>query len=279
MADLKDFAGTVAIVVSSCDKFFDTWRPFAFFFHKFWPDCPFSVYLIVNRLEVRSNSIGVLKVGRDRGWASNLQTALRQVSAPYILYMQDDYFLTAPVRTAQLADDFAYAFAKDAASFCFYGRDPSERGFSPLNDRFGIVAPDSDFRTICQVTLWKREVLLATLRPGETAWNMEARGSARTRHLPALSYMRSEDSPIPYLMSAISRGLWTEPARALCRQHHFVIRPAFRPTDVAALRGRRLRRAIGRALCRFALLKQWMTKPIDLDAGATRLRLRMSILH
>lgn len=32
MPELKDFAGSVAVVVSSCDAFFDAWRPFVFFF-------------------------------------------------------------------------------------------------------------------------------------------------------------------------------------------------------------------------------------------------------
>ncbi len=54
MPELKDFASSVAMVVSSCDAFFDAWRPFAFFFRKHWSDCPFPVFLIVNRLRVRS---------------------------------------------------------------------------------------------------------------------------------------------------------------------------------------------------------------------------------
>ncbi len=35
MKRLEDFAGSIAIVVSSCDAFFDCWRPFAFFFRSF----------------------------------------------------------------------------------------------------------------------------------------------------------------------------------------------------------------------------------------------------
>src|SRR3954464_3533817 len=42
MPELKDFASSVAIVVSSCDAFFDTWRPFVFFFRQHWGDYPFA---------------------------------------------------------------------------------------------------------------------------------------------------------------------------------------------------------------------------------------------
>ncbi len=262
--ELKDFSDSVAIVVSSCDAFFDTWRPFTFFFRKFWDDCPFPVYLIINRLRIRSNFIRAIEVGRDKGWASNMQRALDQVAEPYVLYMQEDYFLTAPVDRSQLAGDFAYAFEHDAASFCFFGRSQLESDYVHINDRFGILPPDSDYRTRCQVTLWKRDVLAATLRPGETAWNMEARGSARTRDLLALSYTYKNGGPIPYLMSGVSRGLWTPQGLALCREHNVRIRPAFRPHHAPTKAGRRMRRAIGRLTYPISWARQ-LGQPIDLD--------------
>ncbi|MEY2525264.1 MAG: hypothetical protein QOE73_35 [Verrucomicrobiota bacterium] len=266
MAELKDFASSMAIVVSSCDKFFDAWRPFAFFFRKFWPDCPFPVYLIVNRLRVRSNWIRAINVGKDKGWASNMKRALGHVAEPYILYTQEDYFLTAPVDRQRLAADIAYAFTQDAASFRFSGRDPEEIDFVPINDQFGIIPRDSEWRTLCQVTLWKRDVFVSALRPGETAWNMEARGGQRTRDFLALSYARPGGGPIHYLRSAISRGLWTREALALCQQHHFAIRPAFRPSYVSAPASRRFRRAINRVTFALAFAKQLM-QPLDLDAS------------
>src|ERR1700676_2602419 len=183
MPELKEFASSVAIIVSSCDAFFDAWRPFVFFFRKHWSDCPFPIFLIVNRLRVRSNFLQPITVGPDRNWASNLQVALAQIAQPYVLYLQEDYFLNGSVKRGQLASDFAYAFERNAASFCFYGRSQLEHDFVPLNDRFGIVPRDSDGRTRLQATLWKKDVLQSALRPGESAWNMEARASARTRDL------------------------------------------------------------------------------------------------
>ncbi|HEX7516570.1 MAG TPA: hypothetical protein VF345_04720 [Chthoniobacterales bacterium] len=265
MPELKDFASSVAIIVSSCDAFLDAWRPFVFFFRKHWSDCPFPIFLIVNRLRVRSNFLQPITVGPDRNWASNMQVALAQIAQPYILYLQEDYFLNGSVKRGQLASDFAYAFDRDAASFCFYGRSKLERDFLPLNDRFGIVPRDSDGRTRLQVTLWKKDVLQSTLRPGESAWNMEARASGRTRDLLALSYMGRDNVPIPYLMSAISRRLWTPQAISLCQSEHLRIHPRFRleHSDVAWCR--RLRRGLGRARLALALARQG-NHEIDLDA-------------
>lgn len=266
MPELKAFASSVAIVVSSCDAFFDAWRPFVFFFRKHWSDCPFPIFLIVNRLQVRSTLLQPILVGPDRDWASNMQVALRQVPQPYVLYMQEDYFLNGPVQSAQLAGDFAYAFEHNAASFCFYPRSQLERHFQPLNDRFGIVPPDSDGRTRLQVTLWKKEALAAALRPGESAWNMEARASERTRDLLSLSYVRRDLIPIPYLMSAISRALWTPEAIALCEKEGLEIRPHFRLPHSNVPWRRRFRRGVGRVRLAVALAAA-RKHVIDLDAA------------
>ena len=268
MPELNDFASSVAIVVSSCDAFFDAWRPFVYFFRKHWRDCPFPIFLIVNQLRVRSTLLQPIAVGPDRGWASNMQAALAQVSKPYVLYFQEDYFLNGEIKREQLASDFAYAFERDAASFCLYGRSQLEPDFVAINDRFGIVPRDSDGRTRLQATLWKKEVLCSALRRGETAWNMEARASERTRDLFALSYMRRDNVPIPYLMSAISRGLWTREAIALCENEHLLIRPRFRSEHSDMPWRRRLRRGAGRF--RFAIsFARYRHGEIDLDRAST----------
>lgn len=228
MAGLREFAGSIAVVISSCDAFFDCWRPFAFFFRKFWPACPFPVYLIVNQLRISSDIIQAIPVGEDRGWASNMKLALQTLDVSHLLYFQEDYFLNAPVQGEQLAADFAYAFENETDAFCFRARSDLDAGFQPINDRFGIVPRSSDGRTRCQVTLWKRESLLSVLRDGEDAWAMEAKGSERTREMLAVSYSTRESAPVPYLMSGIVRGLWTPDALRMCAHNGVTITPHFR---------------------------------------------------
>jgi len=264
MPELKDFASSVAILVSSCDSFFDAWRPFVFFFRKHWSDCPFQKFLLVNRLRVRSQFIEPIAVGPDRDWAANMEVALNRIAHPYILYFQEDYFLNGPVNRKQLAGDFADAFERNAASLCLYPRSQLEPDFTPLNERYGIVPRESDGRTRLQVTLWKKEVLQSALRPGETAWNMEARASERTRDLLVLSYSRRDKVPIPYLMSAISRRLWTPEAIAMCRKEGIRIQPHFRLEHSATAWRRRFRRGIGRINLALSLARQ-QNREIDLD--------------
>ena len=262
--ELRDFTQSIAIVVSSCDAFFDAWRPFAFFFNKFWPDCPLPVFLITNELKIESRLLRPLAVGRDRGWSDNLAIALGQITADYVVYFQEDYFLTAPVQTAQLAQDISTAIAREADALCFRARSVREADFAPVNDRFGSVPLASDGRTRCQVTLWNRRAFASILRPGEDAWEMERDGSPRTRDLQILSYSRRENTPIPYLMSAIVRGLWTAEALALMKHEGVAVSPHFRSTysNNSLLRGARRRLTRQRSARSIAAQK---SSPIILD--------------
>src|SRR5262245_33091431 len=118
MTALDDFKESVAIIVSSCDAFFDAWPPFNTFFKRFWSGCPFEIFLITNELQIRSSHLHTLAVGPDRGWSDNLLTALGRVQHPYVFYMQEDYFLTGPVHSEQLANDFAEMIESGASSLC-----------------------------------------------------------------------------------------------------------------------------------------------------------------
>ena len=263
MPELRDFSDSVALLVSSCDAFFDAWKPFAEFFEKFWGDCPFPCLLLSNDLTVRSCRWQSLAVGPDRGWSSNLLVALQRIPQPYVLYFQEDYFLTDFVRPHQLSEDFADFVSRDADSLCFRARSTPDPGTEPLNERIGIAPLVSDGRTRCQVTLWKKSALQSILRTGESAWDFEARGSARTQEMEILTYRRRDNTPVPYLMSAISRGFWMPDALELCRDHAVAIDPFFRPVFSNISWRRRWRRAIGRRRLIQALRAQ-MGQPIEL---------------
>jgi hypothetical protein len=195
-------------------------------------------------------------VGEDRGWSTNLLAALADMPQSHVLYFQEDYFLNAPVHTEQLAKDFAYVIDSGASALCFRARSAPDRGTVAVNDRFGLVPLASDGRTRCQVTIWKRSDLQSILRQGETAWDFEARGSARTQAMTILSYLHRDNTPIPYLMSAISRGLWMPEAISLCRAHSVEMEPRIRPLFSKTPWKRRLLRALGRVRLRQALRKQ-----------------------
>lgn len=267
--DSDEIASRVALVISSCDDFCDAWQPFVHFFVKFWPDCPFRAFFILNELPVVSDVLEPIAVGPDRGWSSNFRRALESISHEHILYLQDDYFLTRPVETQRILEDCAWCLANGYDSLCFRGYAEPQPGFTPLTSRFGLAPLDSDGRTRCQFALWKKSALLEILREGETAWDMESRGSGRTLDMRILVYARKADAPIQYLSSAIVRGLWTEAALELCRTDGVRIDPPWRGVYRKGQQFKKIRRAVSRVLLKLALgLRRG--RAIDLRKGAAR---------
>jgi hypothetical protein len=243
------FAPRFAVLVSSCDAFFDAWRPFAFFFRKHWPDCPWRVYLIVNELDVHSDWLTPIRVGRDRGWADNLRVALDRIDADHLLYFQEDYFLTAPVNAERLAADCEFCVERGVDHLCLKELPLPEVATWPRADSredLAIIPAESPWRTRLQVALWRRTALLDALRPGESAWDFEARGSARTRAGLALTYTNADDPPLPYLASAIVRSLWTPDALRLCSENGVEITPRFRGVYSSNSKICKLRRSLDR---------------------------------
>src|SRR5437762_2729768 len=93
-------------------------------------------------------------------------------------------------------------------------------------------------------------------------------GAARpalAQNLLALCYSQRHDLPVPYLMSAIVRGLWTPQAISLCQQAGVEIHPRFRSAHSDVAWRRRFRRALDRIKLPLALARQGR-RVIDLDS-------------
>ena len=252
----SDPAGRVAVLVSSCDRFFDAWRPFAAFWRRHWPAraLPWPVFLLVNRLPVRSEWLTPLAVGRDRGWSDNLRLALGRIEADHLLYLQEDYFLTAPPEVALLIALTAAARAEDVDVRCLramppgYGAEAWPRVAARGVDGLSEVPAGSPGRGRLQAAIWRKAALLGALRPAESAWDFEARAAERLRALRAWTVTDGTPaaSALPYLSSAIVRGLWTPEARRLCAEQGVRLDPDCRGTSSSDQGACRRRRALDR---------------------------------
>ena len=79
-----------SIIVSSCDNFSDLWEPFFILFFKYWPDCPFKIYLISETKIYSDEKVEMISLKKDMGWASNLKAAIRRINTPYFIYFQEE---------------------------------------------------------------------------------------------------------------------------------------------------------------------------------------------
>jgi len=182
----RDRLPEMAILVNSSDGFQDCWAPFFRLLATHWPSCRFPVYLNVEEatyehpsLEVRCLNHPRLPSGAMVPWSDRLIESLQAIPEPYVMSMQEDYFLDAPVR-AELVEDCLRGVADDGVG-CVRLTGFGARGGTKMAERPYLVDVPriSHSRTSTQAAIWDKEVLLSYVRRQETVWETEILGTRR----------------------------------------------------------------------------------------------------
>jgi hypothetical protein len=207
----------VSILVSTHDRYRAVWPPFCHGLRKYWPDCPWPVWFVTNRL--KSPCGLAVRTGRDANWTRMLRAVLERIDSPVILYLHEDYWLDAPVDTPALE---AYASLVAQGKADYVGLYPSwsnpkvrRAGACQHDPRLSHYAPDSAYRTSLQAAFWRRGYFQGLLRDGESPWQFERNSNARVvdggRHLCV-----EDDSAFHYPLrpkgGPVYRGEWTRDA-------------------------------------------------------------------
>jgi len=219
----------VAVVVLSCDAYSDLWAPFFSLFERYWPDCPFTVYLVSNFLAYDHTTAISLRTRQITTWSADLKLVLATIAQPYVICLCDDYLLMRPVKTEIVLALCALVIDLDAVYLRLFPH-PGPGPDQPLigQPEIGLISHESKcLRTSLQCAIWKKSTLISLLEPGETIWEFEIKGSERARRLDRLflSVCQRRDShrysgvyPVTYYCTGIRKGKWQLDAIRLCRQ-------------------------------------------------------------
>jgi len=177
MAEFIDTKNNIAVMVVSCDNYSDIWSSFFHLFNRFWPDCPFPVYLISNQKKCDIPSVISITVGEDVSWSDNLQLALDQAKEEFVLMWIDDLFLLNKVNTEALLR-ICSEFIKIQGNYIRLN--PTIKADTSFNQYFGLASPGTIYRTSTVLSLWRKDVLRSLLKKGESAWDFEIFGTVRS---------------------------------------------------------------------------------------------------
>jgi len=170
-----------AILVASFDAYQDLWPVFFQAFFKYWPDCPYRVYLGANTAAYADPRVSPILIGADRDYTSNLQAMLAQVPNAWVITWIEDRPPCAPVDTARLVQAIQLAQQRQAAYLKLIPLYPL--ALVPAAALIGEIPKGWPYRVSLTVALWQQTALRQLLRPGETAWDIERQGSGRSAGL------------------------------------------------------------------------------------------------
>ncbi|RYG74982.1 hypothetical protein EON80_02180 [bacterium] len=209
----------LTVLVSSFDGFDACWPPFSHGMKRYWPGSP-PIRLLTNFKHYEDGQVKALPVGADQGWSDNIRTALQSVETPFVLYIQEDYWLQSPVDSAKLGR-FVDLMEEHGGNYLRLIPCPPPDADSGFEPEIGLIAAEAEYRTSLQAAIWRVETLRELLVAGESAWDFELVGTPRSRNLEGFWSVKTD--AIDYLNSAIVKGRWIRPAFAWAKRENFQV--------------------------------------------------------
>ena len=214
---------SLAILICSCDKYEDVWEPFFHFFHKHWSACPWPIYLMTNTKSYDDHRIHTINTGEDSDWSTVFLETVNQINSKYLLILMEDYFLLRPPNERVIGKIAEYMRQNHISYFRLFPRPGPDTITGEIDGvRFGEITEDSEYRVSLQAAIWDTDYIRRLVNPGESAWELEVEGTRRSRQMPdrLFSIAWEEETPIPYLCTAVVKGYWIKEAVQMCRQNN-----------------------------------------------------------
>src|SRR6185437_8640250 len=165
MSTVNHQEGSLVVLVASCDKYSDTWKPLFDLFFRHWPDCPYPVYLIANQKTCDDRRVTTMLAGEDRDWSSTVAAAVSKFPHSHVLFWIDDAFPVAPVESSRVQALFK-RFVREG--FSFLRLRPNPRPGAWLDHEIGELGRDAAYRVSLFATIWRVTALQQVLRCGES---------------------------------------------------------------------------------------------------------------
>lgn len=201
----------ITILVTSCDKYAELWDPFFTLLFKSWPDLntvhkDIPIILISNKIAYQNPRVQNVQIPNEKSWSDNMLEALQQVKTKYVLYLQEDYFITR-LDSVRLHDLIQLLDKDSIANIQVSAITPNQitGKLYPSIEDVQYKGQFDEWRTSLQASIWTIEDLKFLLRPGENAWAFESPGNIRSQGMRKHFLLTSSNEPITYLNMA-NRG-------------------------------------------------------------------------
>lgn len=171
----------------SCDRYEFLYKGFEYFFSRYWDfNIPCNYYFATEEKKVTIHGFENIQSGKGP-WADRLSVLLKKIPEEYILYFQEDMWLTKVINPAFFTQLFKLAVQNDWKQVKLHSSEVYKTMPTSLFiEGFNIAKADnaaSQFLMSHQVTLWNKFFFLEQLKKNEHPWRNERRGTKRLKKL------------------------------------------------------------------------------------------------
>ena len=163
-----------SVLIASFDKNRDIWPLFAYFFQKYWPECPYQVYLGANGedcSEYVPDAWQYINKGPDLSWSKSMREYVEAIPTDTLLLMLDDYLLIGTPEEGKIMQ--AVEYASHEAVYVRLNPEPRPRKKWKNNSAFGVLRYFDRYRASLKAAVWNKDYLKHVLDLDLDPWTFE----------------------------------------------------------------------------------------------------------
>ena len=198
---------TCAVFVPSCDPYQDLWGPYFTLFFRYWPDCPYPIYLGANSMSYNHPKVKTIFSNQGTNWSNRVREHVEAIDAEYIMMFLEDFFLQSKINQADI--DYCFRFlVENNGHYMRLIQWPGPTKKIAGEKLVGEIEAGIPYRVSTQVAIWKKESLLALMQPNESIWQFEGDGSKRSNQLFPTGFYGSWKDIMTYKTHVVEKGKW-----------------------------------------------------------------------
>jgi hypothetical protein len=164
------------MLIASCDRYSDVWRPFFRLKSLHWKQCPYPTYLGSESKEIPdlNYNFQYLHVGKQTSWTAQMRAYLNLLPYEYILLSLEDFFLRKKVD--QNIIDLALMWLHQNTYASSFRLNPLPRPtICNSSDPLGVgeYSKAERYRVSTQAGFWRKKDLIQLLGGDRSPWEFE----------------------------------------------------------------------------------------------------------
>ena len=178
---MNAFNNKIAIAVLTCDPYSDRWDAYGQLFQRFWPDCPYDLYMVSHHKTFDKYGFKPLLLGEDVSWSHGLIVLLdklEEMGYDYAMIPFDDLMISEKVDN-RFVSNAIDSFIEEKGECLRFVPEKASRTYRH-NEYYGKMGEKVPYRVTLGFALWNIKVLKQIAVEGESAWQFEKNATERS---------------------------------------------------------------------------------------------------
>ena len=164
----------MCILVVSCDKYADCWTPFSDCMRKFWPDCPYPVYLCTESGEPEAGTVYSRALhSPNPSWTGRLREVCAQIQEEYIFITLEDHWLAGKIDQEKIVADVTLLRQHKEVGVVYLDYLTPTMPIWSKDGGYREIPAGTQYRLAAGPSVWRKEFLCIACAEDADAWNFE----------------------------------------------------------------------------------------------------------